>query len=68
MLHAVEEWLAADCLKAGTCDELKPYLDADLEVTSDIVGWWGVSTPFLPWIVVLIWCRLTQHDTQYSHG
>jgi hypothetical protein len=47
MLRTVEEWSAANCLKAGTCDELESYLDADLEATSDVVGWWGVSTPFL---------------------
>lgn len=62
MLRAVEEW-TADCPKAGMCDELESYLDANLEATTDVVGWWGVSTPFLSWIVVLI--LVQTHSSQY---
>ena len=66
MLRAVEEWIAADRLKAGTCEELEIYLDTKLEKTGDVVGWWGVSIPFLSLNMMLIWCRFTQNSTQYS--
>jgi len=67
MCCAIKEWTGADCLKAGMHNELKSYLDANLEETEDVVGWWGVSFPFLLWNVVLIWCRITWHSTPYSY-
>ena len=68
MLHAVEEQMAANYAKAGTCDKLKLYLDVKLEKTDDVIGWWGVSIPVLPWNVVLIQRRITQNSIQYLHG
>lgn len=71
MLRAVEARAAADRLKAGTRNELDMYLEAELQETEDIVGWWGVSILFILSNVVLIQCRITQHSTQFSrewHG
>jgi hypothetical protein len=68
MCCAIKEWTGADCLKAGMHNELKSYLDANLEETEDVVGWWGVSFPFLLWNVVLIWCRITWHSTCHRRG
>jgi len=68
MRRTVEERTVADCSKAGTRDKLKSYLDANLEETEDVVGWWGVSFLFLLWNAVLIQCRITRHSTPYSHG
>jgi len=48
MCYAVEAQTAADCSKVGGCDELKLYLKVWLEKTSDIIGWWGISSSFLP--------------------
>ena len=67
MRSTVEERVAADSSKAGTHDELKSYLEASLEETENVVDWWGVSTLFLPFNVVLIQCRNMQHSTQSSH-
>ena len=67
MLSAVEGRAAADCSKAGTCDKLKSYLEARLEETENIISWWGVSILLLPFNVVLIQCRITQHSTQFLH-
>jgi hypothetical protein len=39
MCHTVEEQTVADCSKAGMHNELKSYLDANLEETEDVVGW-----------------------------
>jgi hypothetical protein len=55
MLSAIEDRTAADCSKAGMRDELESYLEARLEKTGDVVGWWGVRIPpFLPWNMMLI--------------
>ncbi len=54
MCHAVEEQAVADCSKIGTRDKLNTYLRAKLEETVDVVGWWGVSIPFLSWNLMLI--------------
>ena len=67
MLHAIEEQIAADYSKAGMRDELKLYLDLKLEKTKDIIGWWSVSIPCLPWNVVLIQCRITQNSIWSLH-
>lgn len=47
MRRAVGGRTAADRSKAGAQDELKSYLKALLVTTSDVVGWWGVSSSFL---------------------
>ena len=67
MLHAVEEQTAADYAKAGMRDKLKLYLDVKLEKTDNVIGWWGVSIPVLPWNVVLIQRRITRNSIQYLH-
>jgi len=67
MRRTVEEMAAAHCSKAGTHNELELYLGVNLEETENIIGWWGVSIIFLLFNVVLIWCRITQHSTQFSH-
>ena len=54
MLHSIEEWSTADCLKVEAHNKLKSYLDAKLEKTGDIISWWGVSVPSLLWYVVLM--------------
>jgi len=54
MCRAVEAQTAADHSKAGDHDELRSYLKAWLQKTSDVIGWWGVSLSFLQWNVVLI--------------
>ena len=63
MRRAVEAQTAADRSKVGGRDELKSYLKAWLEKTSDVIGWWGVSSSFLPWNVVLIHHRNIQDST-----
>jgi hypothetical protein len=59
MLRTVKEHSAANISNTGSRKELNSYLDARLEKTGDIVGWWGVSIPILPWNVVLMWHRIT---------
>ncbi len=54
MHRTIEEQAVADCSKIGTHDELDTYLCAKLEETVDVVGWWGVSIPFLSWNLMLI--------------
>jgi hypothetical protein len=54
MCHAVEEQAAANCLKVGTHDKLDSYLRANIKKTQDVIGWWGVSIPFLSWNLMLI--------------
>jgi len=43
MREAVGTREASNRSKADPRDELKAYLDAPLEVTEDVIGWWGVS-------------------------
>jgi hypothetical protein len=45
MRQAVSARKAADRLRAGARDELRSYLDGPLEMTADVIGWWGVSKP-----------------------
>ena len=65
MLSAIGERKATDCSKVSARNELKSYLEAPLDSTSDVVAWWGVSTSFLPWNMLLMCYRNTQHSTPF---
>lgn len=44
LLNAVQAIQQQDNAAGGPRDELQQYLKAGAETTTDIVGWWGVSS------------------------
>ena len=47
MLAAVKEHHELDRALLSPCAELQAYLESPLELTDDVVGWWGVCFGFL---------------------
>ena len=41
MLAAIKECQESDCAQLSPCTELQAYLKSPLELTDDVVGWWG---------------------------
>jgi len=48
MLAAVKEHQESDRARQSPRTELQDYLKGPLEITDDVVGWWGVSLMFRP--------------------
>ena len=46
MLAAVKEHQESDCAQLSPHTELQAYLKSPLELTDDVVGWWGVCFGF----------------------
>jgi hypothetical protein len=46
MLAAVQERQESDRAQLSPRAELQAYLESPLELTDDIVGWWGVCFSF----------------------
>ena len=46
MLAAVKERQELDHAQLSPCAELEAYLESPLELTNDIVWWWGVCFSF----------------------
>jgi len=63
MISAVSAWQQADRSRVGARDELRAYLDAPLEMTKDVVAWWGVSEVQQP--MSYITDHSQKHSTQY---
>ena len=47
MLAAVKEHQELDHALVSPCAKLQAYLESPLELTDDVVGWWGVCFSFL---------------------
>jgi hypothetical protein len=41
--NAVQSFQQEDTVAGSPRDELHQYLQSDIETTTDILGWWGVS-------------------------
>jgi hypothetical protein len=47
LLNAVQALQQQDNAAGGPHDELHQYLQAGVESTTDVIGWWGVSPRFI---------------------